>query len=272
MPPTEANLLYYFSSLADRHISHKTMKVYLAAITYFSRLVGFNIATSSMHRLHFLLRGIRRSQGGRMTKPPRTPITFAHLHALSAYVAGHYSFQDASMLWAAFTAAFFGLLRSSEFTAPSETTLIQSTLLFRHIGFTSSFTEATLFLPLSKTDPFGTGATVHLFARTAACCPVLVLRRYVPFHPSPAGPLFMFQDGGFLTRSHVAAVLAIAFPNQPNLNTHSFRIGGASALAAAGVPEYIIQSLGRWSSDSFLRYIRLPGSAIRAYQLALHDV
>jgi hypothetical protein len=40
-------------------------------------------------------------------------------------------------------------------------------------------------------------------------------------------------------------------------STHSLRIGGASALGAARVPEYLIQSLGRWRSLAFLRYIHV---------------
>ena len=40
-------------------------------------------------------------------------------------------------------------------------------------------------------------------------------------------------------------------------STHSLRIGGASVLAAAGVPDYVIMTLGRWKSLAFLGYIRL---------------
>ena len=38
---------------------------------------------------------------------------------------------------------------------------------------------------------------------------------------------------------------------------HSLRIGGASMLAAAGLPDYVIQKQGRWKSLDFLEYIRL---------------
>lgn len=38
---------------------------------------------------------------------------------------------------------------------------------------------------------------------------------------------------------------------------HSLRIGGASMLAAAAVPDYVIQKQGRWKSLAFLEYIRL---------------
>lgn len=38
---------------------------------------------------------------------------------------------------------------------------------------------------------------------------------------------------------------------------HSLRYGGASALAARGVPDSIIQSSGRWRSLAFLQYLKL---------------
>ena len=44
-------------------------------------------------------------------------------------------------------------------------------------------------------------------------------------------------------------------------SSHSLRIGGASALAAANVPDYVIQKLGRWTSLAFLAYLRMSHSA-----------
>jgi hypothetical protein len=40
------------------------------------------------------------------------------------------------------------------------------------------------------------------------------------------------------------------------ISSHSLRIGGASALAAAGVPDYLIMDMGRWRSLTFLTYVR----------------
>ena len=37
---------------------------------------------------------------------------------------------------------------------------------------------------------------------------------------------------------------------------HSGRIGGATRLAARGVPEAVKKKEGRWSSDSFMVYVR----------------
>jgi hypothetical protein len=46
--------------------------------------------------------------------------------------------------------------------------------------------------------------------------------------------------------------MAIYFSLDPTrISSHSLRIGGASALAAAGVPDYIILDMGRWKSLVF---------------------
>ena len=51
--------------------------------------------------------------------------------------------------------------------------------------------------------------------------------------------------------------VAVFLGLDPNLySTHSLRIGGATVMAAAGLPDYIIQLIGRWKSLAFLTYIR----------------
>ena len=39
-------------------------------------------------------------------------------------------------------------------------------------------------------------------------------------------------------------------------SSHSMRHGGATNLAERGVPDYVILAVGRWRSDSYLRYIQ----------------
>jgi len=46
--------------------------------------------------------------------------------------------------------------------------------------------------------------------------------------------------------------------NYTSFKTHSFRIGAASSYSEKGVSEQDIKRLGRWKSDAFKGYIRLP--------------
>ena len=78
-------------------------------------------------------------------------------------------------------------------------------------------------------------------------------------HPSKTGPLFSFQGGKYLTRKDISNVLReFLLHNPKGISSHSFRIGAASA----GYPQWLIQSLGRWSSDCFRNYIRIPNSTV----------
>lgn len=43
---------------------------------------------------------------------------------------------------------------------------------------------------------------------------------------------------------------------------HSFRIGAATAAAAADVPDHVIKMLGRWESLAYQLYVRTPRLAL----------
>ena len=47
-----------------------------------------------------------------------------------------------------------------------------------------------------------------------------------------------------------------------SLKGQSFRIGAASAAATAGLPDWLIKVLGRWSSDCYQMYIRTPETVL----------
>ena len=115
----------------------------------------------------------------------------------------------------------------------------------------------TVNIKASKTDPFREGHKIRLVMLGSEFCPVTALKHYYKSLHHTAGPLFQHEDGTYLTRGELSSIIKKCFKEEVNLNTHSFRIGGASAVAAAGIPYFVIQALGRWKSDSFKRYIRL---------------
>ena len=54
-----------------------------------------------------------------------------------------------------------------------------------------------------------------------------------------------------------------------NYTSHSFRIRAATTAAAAGLPSWLIKTLGRWSSDAYLTYVHCPKNVIASVPAAL---
>lgn len=73
---------------------------------------------------------------------------------------------------------------------------------------------------------------------------------------------------GKFTKMLKRVALAVGL-NPEVISTQSLRIAGASALVNRGVPDHVIQSVGRWKSFAFLVYIRL---AARAYNDAVEKL
>lgn len=267
--PLADSVLEDFCVVLSRRVGYKTIKVYLCGVQLASRLRGHAAVISDMPRLYYLLRGIRRSQGRTHMRPRRIPVTIPQLRSILRFTAGNFRIFDRDMLTAALLLAFFGMLRISEYTVPASGQFDP----FQHLGpndirinwFRQS---ASIYLRQSKSDPFREGVTVRVAATGNDLCPLRALTIYLLRRRNRPGPLFVFHDNTFLRRSHVAALLQQQMAPCAHFNTHSLRQGGATALAAAGTPQYVIQILGRWRSDAFKRYLEFSdefiGNANRA--------
>ena len=76
----------------------------------------------------------------------------------------------------------------------------------------------------------------------------------------PLAPCFFLQNGQPLSRNILTDWLRqiMASARVPgNFSSHSFRIGAATVAARNGVPDHLIQSMGRWSSNAYQLYIRM---------------
>ncbi len=93
-------------------------------------------------------------------------------------------------------------------------------------------------------------------------CAVVALDRYLARTTvAPGHGLFRFANGTHLTRVRLNQLIRTLVTQcgvpPSRFSSHSFRIGAASTAATVGIPDWRIQALGRWSSDCYLRYIRL---------------
>ena len=117
-----------------------------------------------------------------------------------------------------------------------------------------------MFILASKRDQFRQGSQVVLGATGSDLCPVAALLDYLSLRGDVAGPLFIQQNGLPLHWSLFVQKVQVALTatglTGTNFNSHSFRIGAATAAGVAGVPEATIKVLGRWKSGTYQQYIR----------------
>ena len=194
----------------------------------------------------------------------RRPVTVEMLRGWVARVKICPSFDNVLFLAGALV-AFFGLLRVSEFTAPEKGDGKRG-LRLQDTKFRGQWVELAIWD--SKTDTASEGLSVVLARRDDLLCPVTWLANFIVLRPRGAKSeqLFVRGDGKPMTRGWFRDRLKRECAGTGvtgNVNTHSLRIGGASAAAAAGLADVEIQRLGRWKSGAFLRYIR-PSPANQA--------
>ena len=96
----------------------------------------------------------------------------------------------------------------------------------------------------------------------SALCPVFSLASYLKLRGQRPGPLFCHPDLSPISSSYFSTILqySTSWSNFTHLNVkpHSFRIGAATYAASRGVTEQQIRVMGRWKSNAFQKYIRIP--------------
>ena len=169
---------------------------------------------------------------------------------------------DSYMLWVACFLGFFAFLRSGEFKCPSLSAYNSSMLSRGDIRANSHSRPDYLVISLhhSKTDMFGAGVTLYVGATGDILCPVAAVLAYLALCPSSPGPLFTFGDGRPLSRENLVTAiwqgLAVAGVDVSRFSGHSFRIDAAMTAAQVGIPDALIQTLGRWKSSASCRTSR----------------
>lgn len=175
------------------------------------------------------------------------------------------------------TLGHFGLLRASEFTIPSQGKfdpcihLTMSDVTFHQIENGSPY--MVVFIKRSKTDLYKQGAKIHVGCSKQKVCAYCAMLEYIKL-ASASGkngpmPLFQFQTGAVLTKhllvQQTRLYLSLAGIAPDRFTSHSYRLGGASAMASAGMADWEIKLGGRWRSDTYQRYIKAPPNLLVSF-------
>ena len=278
LPTSEQTLLLFVTYLGQLELTHKTIKVYLSAVRNLHITTGhFTIFETQLSpRVERVLKGIKLTQA--KSKPPRSrlPITSSIMRKIRAVLAKSPHDYNNIMLWAACCLAFFGFLRCSEFTIPSQDTFDDAVhLSFKDISVDDWENPKVIAIRIkqSKTDPFRKGVTLMLGKTDDMVCPVSGLLPYLAIRGSKHGPLFIMANKHYLTpplfRTSLHQILKSSGLSTQEYNTHSFRIGSATSAKAAGISDLHIKMLGRWQSDAYQSYIKTSPEDLAKYSKLL---
>jgi hypothetical protein len=269
-PADQQTLSRFIAALSSRGIAFSTIRVYLAGVANAHAETGMDCCIFSP-AIQRQLTGIKRILPSQVARDQRQPITLALMQTIKTclrLVSGLPSV-DQIMLWSAFTMAFSGALRVSEFVSPSTSTVDSSrTLLPSDIKLHKDTVQITI--RKSKTDQFGHGYILSLPATGRSVCPVSAYTKYwsTRRHNTLDGvPLFVFSDGRFLTRKAVDGILNLIPSSNHKYSSHSFRIGAATTAVTRGQTEEEVMQKGRWTSKAWEGYVRakVPVAGLNPY-------
>ncbi len=268
-PVRECDLMMFCAEQVRLDHAVSTAKSYLTAIYSFNMRLGFEPYHKEFRALPNLVQAMKRKLGlGKRRE--RLPITVDVLVAFRNCM--DMSRADHAMLWAMFTTAFLGVLRSGEL-APKSLTVTQAVPRIASIAFTGSGRDEYMSFKLvvSKSDPFRRTVTVHIGKTGHTVCAVAAMKHWLSFRGKAAcddylfvhadGQPFLYNDLLFIIKS-LATIAGV--PSPEKYSGHSFRSGGATALANAGVPLYRIKLMGRWLSDAYELYVRTEPTTLAA--------
>lgn len=233
----------------------------MLAASYPHWLAGWPDPTKN-EMVKLALRGYSKLYPSQDTRLPITlPILERIITACNQFSSVCY---QRKLLQAMFSLAFFAALRVGEITGgPGQHT--KNVIMFDQLFFLrddlDSIVAAKLVLKHYKhSDP--TQAVELLIYRDQPICPVSQMLDYVSVRGNAPGPLFCWADGSPISRTYftrsLKEVLQYCNLDEDRYKTHSFCIGAASWAAAKGMSDSQIRVFGRWNSNAFLKYIRMP--------------
>ena len=252
LPASEDSLILFVTELAQTR-APSTVRSYLAGVRHLHIIHGLANPLANTLRLDLVCKGIQRLKP--RCSQPRLPITPLILRQIKHNLQPLSDFDNA-MVWAAACLAFFAFLRSGEFCS--------SALSLTDVAVDSHSNPTALAVSInrSKTDQFGQGIKIYLSKTDSDLCPVSAMVAYLRMRHRPDGPLFLTKEGRPLSRqffvSRIQSSLVRAGIDPSSYKSHSFRIGAATTAAALGLSDSLIKSLGRWSSEAFQTYLKIP--------------
>lgn len=260
----EETLLMYVAYLNEQGLKLSTIKVYLAAVRSYYVCNGYGNIMDGFLRLKQAIKALEIKS----EKPKvKLPITLDLLNLIQSRVTKDF---EGKLFLAAMCLGFYGCLRCDEFTVNTEFDsakhLCVNDVMFLNI---EGINVVRVHIKRSKTDHFNEGFLVYLPCMCPHACAYCSMKEYIfalPLQCPSDTPLFRNKNLQTLTKAafvkHMRSLIAELGIPVTDYSGHSLRTGLATTAAAAGLSDWEIKMLGRWSSDAYRRYIRIAPSHV----------
>lgn len=265
LPASEPTLLAFITELNATGVKAETVSGYLSAIRHLHLINGFGDPLVGRERLTLIKRGISKQASPTAL---RAAVTNTHIQAFIDLI--DLAVYNDAVFFAMCCCGFLGFLRISEMTHPDSGFSPDTCLTAADISWND---DGMIFLlRRSKTDRRNEGVRIVIGKNDSPVCAVKALQHYLnlrhshwPFLDMSTSPLFTKLDGAPITKSVFSArltELAGKVGVEGKVTPHSLRIGAATAAWRAGFSDSQIQSLGRWKSRAFMRYLRIDNETL----------
>ena len=266
LPLSERQVGLFATFLAVQGLTAQSITSYISALRHLQIAAGYGAPpTGQWAALHYVIRGIKRDRSTPSRK--RLAVTPQILRSLagawsSSVLVDHY---EARLLSGLLWLPQGGRVHSHRCqsgqhgTAPDLRRLIRESVLS---------TTNDPMSPENKDGSVWQGGDHRFRKLRPASLPVTAVRNFLVIHPAREGPLLIHADGTPLSREWLVKrfrqALEFCGISCAGYSGHSFRIGAATAAAEAGMPPHLIKTMGRWSSEAYLLYIRTPQATLAA--------
>ena len=251
LPASPYHISLYVTYLHLNNLKCSSIRTYLSAIAHFHKLDGYTDPTDSFRTKKLLLAIKRKSSVSEGRRSITKTILDKALVALRNVTSSSYNQKLYSCL---FLIMYYACLRISEVAIAKHS---QHTLMVGDVKLANS--KLSIHLKSYKhSNQFST--KIHMKPVPHKYCPVKAFCKHIKVCGQQTGPFFATRHCKGISRDKVAKTLRLRLEicglYSKSYNTHSFRIGRITNLAQAGTPYSKIQTMGRFKSTAYLKYIK----------------
>ena len=276
LPASQPAALGFTAWLLNRGVGTSTVNSYLSGLRQAHLTQGLDPPKLHSDLVDQVLQGkshLENLDRLNKVKPVRLPVTITLLNLLKLELErSPFHPSDKKLYLAVSLIAFSGAFRPGELLTSKEWHFDKSVnLLQKDIKETSISLNGEripilqIKLKAEKQNKKGSFSLVDVYSSKGDLCPVNAYRSWklIAPHQEKEGPAFCKQNGAALTKSHFNKILKTTLQRHTEglngyVTGHSFRIGISSLLGSLGHHEDDIMSAGRWSSNAYCAYLKMP--------------